>query len=132
MGRKSFWRWSAPLRTLSVGCGIVPPTGIMEDAMAELLVLEFDGVDETDYANVSAQLGVDPQTGAGEWPPGLITHLAGMKDGGSAYVIEVWESQEAQAEFMQSRLGPAMAAGGVTATPTVTWARLLAHQNPGL
>jgi hypothetical protein len=78
----------------------------MEDAMAELLVLEFDGVDETDYANVSAQLGVDPQTGAGEWPAGLITHLAGMKDGGSAYVIEVWESQEAQAEFMQSRLGP--------------------------
>jgi hypothetical protein len=41
-------------------------------------------------------------------------------------------AQEAQAEFMQSRLGPAMAAGGVTATPTVTWARLLAHQNPGL
>ena len=100
--------------------------------MAELLVLEFDGVDETDYANVSAQLGVDPQTGAGEWPAGLITHLAGMKDGGSAYVIEVWESQEAQAEFMQSRLGPAMAGGGVTGAPTVTWARLLAHQNPGL
>jgi hypothetical protein len=70
--------------------------------MAELLVLEFDAVDETDYANVSAQLGVDPQTGAGDWPPGLITHLAGLKEGGSAYVIEVWESQQAQAEFMQS------------------------------
>ena len=47
--------------------------------MAELLVLEFDGVDETDYANVSAQLGLDPKTGAGEWAPGLITHLAGLK-----------------------------------------------------
>jgi hypothetical protein len=100
--------------------------------MAELLVLEFDGVDEADYAKVNAQLGLDPQTGAGEWPAGLITHLTGLVEGGSAYVIEVWESQEAQAEFMQSRLGPAMAAGGVTATPTVTWARLLAHQNPGL
>ena len=100
--------------------------------MAELLVLEFDGVDEADYAKVNAQLGLDPETGAGEWPAGLFTHLTGLVEGGRAYVIEVWESQEAQAEFMQSRLGPAMAAGGVTATPTVTWARLLAHQNPGL
>jgi hypothetical protein len=100
--------------------------------MAELLVLEFDGVDETDYAKVNAQLGLDPKTGAGEWPAGLITHLTGLVEGGSAYVIEVWESQEAQVEFMQSRLGPAMAAGGVTATPKVTWARLIGHQNPGL
>jgi len=30
------------------------------------------------------------------------------------------------------RLGAALAAGGVTATPKVTWARLLGHQNPGL
>lgn len=100
--------------------------------MAELLVLEFDGVDETDYANVNAQLGIDPQTGAGEWPAGLITHLAGVKEGGSAYVIEVWESQQAQAEFMQSRLSAAMSAGGITATPKVTWARLVGHHNPGL
>jgi hypothetical protein len=100
--------------------------------MAELLVLEFDGVGETDYANVSAQLGRDPKTGAGEWPAGLISHLAGLKENGGAYVIEVWESQEAQAEFMQSRLGPAMAAVGVTAAPKVTWARLVGHQNPGL
>lgn len=100
--------------------------------MAELLILEFDGVDETDYANVNAQLGLDPTTGAGEWPAGLITHLAGMKEGGGACVIEVWESQQAQAEFAQSRLGAAMAAGGVTATPQVTWARLVGHQNPGL
>ena len=100
--------------------------------MAELLVLEFDGVDETDYTNVSAQLGLDPKTGAGEWAPGLITHLAGLKEDGGAYVIEVWESQEAQAEFMRTRLGPAMSARGVTATPIVTWARLIGHQNPGL
>jgi len=100
--------------------------------MAELLVLEFDGVDETDYAHVNAQLGLNPETGAGDWPEGLITHMAGLKEGGSAYVIEVWESQEAQAEFMQSRLGPAMAAGGVTAIPKVTWARLIGQQNPGI
>ena len=61
--------------------------------MAELLILEFDGVDETDYATVNAQLGLDPQTGAGDWPAGLITHLTGLTEGGSAYVIEVWESR---------------------------------------
>jgi hypothetical protein len=100
--------------------------------MAELLILEFDAVDETDYANVNAQLGLDPKTGAGEWPQGLITHLAGLVEGGSGYVIEVWESQEAQAEFMHSRLGPAMAAGGVTATPKVTWAHVMGQHNPGI
>ena len=110
----------------------MPARGDDGGRMAELLVLEFDGVDETDYATVNAQLGLDPKTGAGEWPVGLITHLAGIKEGGSAYVIEVWESQEAQAEFTQSRLGPAMAAGGVTATPRVTWARLIGQHNPGL
>jgi hypothetical protein len=104
----------------------------MEDAMAQLLILEFDGVDESDYGNVNTQLGLDPETGAGDWPAGLITHLAGVKDDGGAYVIEVWESQEAQAQFMQSRLGAAMAAGGITAVPKVTWARLIGHQNPGL
>jgi hypothetical protein len=29
--------------------------------MADLLVLEFDGVDETDYAKVNAQLDLDPK-----------------------------------------------------------------------
>ncbi|HEY3088586.1 MAG TPA: hypothetical protein VGJ59_11045 [Jatrophihabitantaceae bacterium] len=100
--------------------------------MAELLILEFDGVDEADYANVNAQLGLDPETGAGEWPAGLISHLTGLVESGSGYVIEVWESQEAQAEFMQSRLGPAMAAGGVTTKPKVTWAHLVGQHNPGL
>lgn len=70
--------------------------------MAELLILEFDGVDENDYARVNAQLGLDVDTGAGDWPAGLISHLAGLTDGGRAYVVEVWESQEAQADFMQS------------------------------
>ncbi len=100
--------------------------------MAELLILEFDGLDESQYAAVNAQLGLDQNTGAGDWPAGLITHVAGLAESGSAFVIEVWESQQAQADFMESRLGAALAAGGVTAAPKVTWARLLAHQNPGL
>ncbi len=51
---------------------------------------------------MNAQLGLDPKTGAGEWPADFITHLAGVKEGGGACVIEVWESQQAQAEFVGS------------------------------
>lgn len=100
--------------------------------MAELLMLDFDGVDEADYAKVNAQLGLDPHTGAGDWPAGLISHIAGLSDDGRGYVIEVWESQQAQADFMESRLGPAMAGGGVTSVPQVTWAHVMGHHTPGL
>ena len=100
--------------------------------MTELLILEFDGVLETDYARVNAHLGLDPQSGAGNWPAGLITHLAGISEDGVGYVIEVWQSQQAQADFLQSRLGPAMAAGGVTGSPKVSWARVIGHHNRGL
>lgn len=99
--------------------------------MAELLILNFDGVDEADYAKVNAELGLDPHTGAGDWPAGLISHITGMSDG-HGYVIEVWESQQAQADFMNSRLGAAMGAGGITAVPEVTWAHVIGHHNPGL
>jgi hypothetical protein len=100
--------------------------------MAELLILDFDGLDEADYRKVNSELGIDPDTGEGDWPAGLITHVAGMSDAGHAYVVEVWESQQAQADFMNSRLGAALAGGGVSAVPQVTWARVVGHQNPGL
>lgn len=99
--------------------------------MSELLVLEFDGLDETDYAKVNAELGIDPETGAGDWPAGLVSHTAGLADDGRAYVIEVWESRQAQAEFMENRLAGALAASGVTATPNVTWGHVVGHASPG-
>jgi hypothetical protein len=40
------------------------------DAIAELLILEFEGVTESDYRSVNAQLGIDPDTGEGTGPPG--------------------------------------------------------------
>ena len=53
--------------------------------MAELLILEFEGLAESDYRNVNAQLGIDPDTGEGDWPAGLITHLAGIGEGGQRF-----------------------------------------------
>ena len=100
--------------------------------MSELLVLEFDGVDETHYEKVNAELGLDPETGSGQWPTGLVSHLAGLTEAGRAYVVEVWESQQAQEDFMRSRLGTAMPAGGVSPPASVTWARLIGQHHPGL
>jgi len=100
-------------------------------AMAELLILEFEGVTEADYRSVTKELGIDPDTMKGDWPAGLITHLAGMTEDGRGCVVETWASREAQAEFMQNRLGAAMARGGLTATPKVTWATVMGEHHPG-
>ena len=93
--------------------------------MAELLILEFEGATESDYCNVSAQLGIDPDTGEGDVPAGQLTHLAGLTEDGRLVIAESWESREAQAEFTENRLGPAIAKAGVTATPKVTWAGVI-------
>ena len=64
--------------------------GPKEAAWLELLILDFDGVDEADYLKVNREeLGLDPSTGAGDWPAGLITHVAGITDAGHGYVVEV-------------------------------------------
>ena len=71
-------------------------------------------------------------SGDGDWPAGLHTHLAGPTEGGGWIVVEVWETQEDQDEFMKTRLGPALApgwghrpaeAGGVVASPGPTTRR---------
>lgn len=96
--------------------------------MAEAMILEFTGVDSSQYDAVNEKLGVDPRSGEGDWPEGLLLHTAGVADSGTFVVTEVWSSREAQARFMETRLGPALAAGGVTATPNVTWVALVAYQ----
>jgi hypothetical protein len=100
------------------------------DEMAELLVLEFEGVTEADYRSVNTQLGLDPDTGKGDWPAGLITHLAGLAGDGHAFVVETWTSRQAQEEFMENRLGAAMAQGGVAAILNVTWVPLIGEHHP--
>jgi len=99
--------------------------------MPEALILEFTGVDAAAYAAVNAQLGIDMNTGQGEWPPGLLSHAAGTADDGTFIVSEVWSSRADQSAFMESRLGQALAAGGVTTMPNIRWVPLLAYHTPG-
>lgn len=89
--------------------------------MAEGLVLKFKGVGEKEYRAVNKALGIDPETGSGEWPAGMIAHNGGAGDDGALVVTELWESRDAQGKFMQGRLGKALGEGGITATPEITW-----------
>lgn len=99
--------------------------------MSETLILQFDGVGQSEYNAVNAKLGIDPVTGQGDWPAGLLAHAGGHSDDGRFVVAEVWESRDAQAEFMHGRLGEALAAGGITTPPAVTWVTNLAFHLPG-
>jgi hypothetical protein len=99
--------------------------------MPEALFLEFTGVSEAEYAAVNKQLGLDMQTGEGDWPPGLLSHAAGTTDDGTFMVTEIWSSRADQGAFMQSRLGQALATGGVTSAPSVRWVPLLTYRQPG-
>lgn len=53
------------------------------------------------YAQIKARLGDKP-------PAGLIAHLAMARTGGLRYV-DVWESEEAWADFRDTRLEPIVA-----------------------
>lgn len=94
--------------------------------MPEALVYEFQGVTSAHYASVSRDLGIHPETGEGDWPPGLLSHAAGIADDGTFIVSEVWSSREDQAAWEQ-KLAPALAANGVTVVPRVRWVPLIAH-----
>jgi hypothetical protein len=99
--------------------------------MPEALILEFDGVGREEYEAVNKILGIDMNSGAGDWPDGLIMHAAGVSDDGTFVVTEVWSSRDAQAAFMESRLGAALAGGGINSAPNVKWVPLVAHHTPG-
>lgn len=100
--------------------------------MPAAIMLEFEGVTLKEYDAVNAALGIDPKTGEGDWPDGLVTHSAGLNDDGHLVVIEVWDTQDDQARFMETRLGEALGKGGVTGPPSrVTWVDLVSHLNPG-
>ncbi len=100
--------------------------------MVAQLILEFEGVTEKEYDATNAALGIDSDTGKGDWPDGLITHAAGLRDDGHLVVTEVWDTPQHQERFMEGRLGEALQKGGITNPPSsVTWIELIAHHQPG-
>jgi len=99
--------------------------------MAAELILVFEGVTTKEYDAVNKELGINPGTGEGDWPEGLSTHAAGLDQDGHLVVTEVWDTPQHQAKFMQDRLGPALAKGGIAGGPSsVTWIELVSHHHP--
>lgn len=98
--------------------------------MADALILEFDGFDRATYDRVNEKLGIDMESGEGDWPAGLLFHAGAAKPGGFV-IYEVWDSQAAQEAFMAERLGRALEEGGVQGPPARTeWLDLAAHHTP--
>ena len=96
--------------------------------MAELIIIEVD-CDPALYSKVNEILGLDPNTGAGEWPTGLLTHIGGGGDG-TVVVVEAWESRADQESWMASKLGPALGQAGVAQPKRMEWLSLLGNINP--
>lgn len=97
--------------------------------MAEALILEFEGYGVDEYERVNALLGINMQTGEGDWPEGLLLHSAASKPGGFV-IYEVWASKEDQERFMSGRLGQALQEGGIEGPPARSeWLDLKAHHN---
>jgi hypothetical protein len=94
--------------------------------MSDALVLEFGGVSAAQYREVNAVLGIDPVTGEGDWPAGLMSHT-GAASASGLLVFEVWESQEAQAAFMSTRLGPALGQVGLPEPAREEWLSVEGH-----
>ena len=90
--------------------------------MAELIVIEVD-CDPALYPKVNEVLGLDPATGSGDWPKGLLSHIGGGADG-KVVVVEAWESRADQESFMAARLGPALGQVGVPMPKRMEWLRV--------
>jgi hypothetical protein len=97
--------------------------------MSDALILEFTGVTADQYRAVNGILGIDYVTGEGDWPAGLLTHIGAAGAGGDLVVVEVWDSQESQGTFMNSRLGPALGQVGVPQPVRLEWLSLLGHHS---
>jgi hypothetical protein len=98
--------------------------------MAVGVIIEFSGVDKTKYDAVNNQLGLDPGSGSGDWPKGMVCHTGGTNEAGDIVVTEVWDSKEDQAAFMESRLGPAFGEVGVPQPSRITWFNVHGFHTP--
>jgi ketosteroid isomerase-like protein len=94
----------------------MPTRTIEEDLqMAVVVHVTLRGVTPAEYDAVREQAGWI------EHPPtGGISHTTWW-EGDDCHNVDAWESEEAFATFAERRLGPAMAAVGVTAEPETTF-----------
>lgn len=88
--------------------------------MAQQVSLEFAGVTADQYWAVNTLLGIDMDQSE-NWPEGIIAHSAATTADGGLVVTEIWESQDAQGRFMDSRLGPALAEAALPPPVRVQW-----------
>jgi hypothetical protein len=97
--------------------------------MAEAIILEFEGFGIDQYERVNGILGIDMQSGEGDWPEGLLVHSGAVKPGGFI-VYELWASKADQERFMEERLGQALQEGGVAGPPArLEWLEVAAHHH---
>jgi len=97
--------------------------------VAEGLILEFEGFGVETYQRVNEKLGIDMESGEGDWPEGLLFHTGGAKSGGWV-VFEVWDSRQSQERFMEGRLARALQEGGVDQPPSrIEWLELAARHH---
>ena len=94
--------------------------------MAVKVIIECEGVTEVEYDAMNAEMGIDMDTGEGDWPKGLRSHTAGMHDKGHLVVTEVWDTRQHQEDFMAGKLGALM--GKLNIQPSsITWHEVLSH-----
>jgi len=93
--------------------------------MAEVIIIEVD-CDPSLYPKVNQVLGLDPATGSGDWPKGLLSHVGGGGDG-TVVVVEAWESRADQESWMTSKLGPALGQVGVPQPRRMEWFGMLGN-----
>jgi hypothetical protein len=99
--------------------------------MAASIMFRAPGKTRDAYDKVNQVLGLDPATGGGDWPEGLLSHAAGEADG-ALYVFEVWESRDAQQRWMNGQLGRAFQeSGAILEPPEITWVDLFSYYRPG-
>jgi hypothetical protein len=84
------------------------------DDMAVIVQVDIEGITEEQYDAVRTKVGwLD------DAPTGGLGHFTWW-DGDACHNVDAWESEDAFNQFAQHRLGPGMAAVGVTQTPAIT------------
>src|SRR5215475_6372974 len=73
--------------------------------MAVMMILDWHGVSIEDYERVNDEIGI---RGDDDAPEGLISHVAAVDEDGEMVIADVWESDEALATFIETKLGPAL------------------------